>query len=107
MESLTNLERKQKLCLTSSSLRYFSPYLPTHLLTFPKRQLCDLELIANGGFSPLEGFMTENDYKRFAGRFVYTDLSRMIAFTVLLILFGWPTEFCSPFLSLLMSLAKN
>lgn len=27
-----------------------------------ERQLCDLELIINGGFSPLEGFMTENDY---------------------------------------------
>ncbi|KAG6920289.1 hypothetical protein DXG01_005058 [Tephrocybe rancida] len=28
-----------------------------------KRQLCDLELITNGGFSPLEGFMNEGDYK--------------------------------------------
>jgi sulfate adenylyltransferase len=27
-----------------------------------QRQLCDLELILNGGFSPLEGFMTEADY---------------------------------------------
>ncbi|EIW72080.1 hypothetical protein TREMEDRAFT_72647 [Tremella mesenterica DSM 1558] len=27
-----------------------------------ERQLCDLELILNGGFSPLEGFMTEVDY---------------------------------------------
>ncbi|OCF38217.1 sulfate adenylyltransferase [Kwoniella heveanensis CBS 569] len=27
-----------------------------------ERQLCDLELILNGGFSPLEGFMTEDDY---------------------------------------------
>ncbi|KAF2397434.1 bifunctional sulfate adenylyltransferase subunit 1/adenylylsulfate kinase protein-like protein [Trichodelitschia bisporula] len=26
------------------------------------RQLCDLELILNGGFSPLEGFMNEADY---------------------------------------------
>ena len=29
-----------------------------------QRQLCDLELIMSGGFSPLEGFMTEADYKR-------------------------------------------
>ncbi|WOO82298.1 Sulfate adenylyltransferase [Vanrija pseudolonga] len=28
-----------------------------------ERQLCDLELILNGGFSPLEGFMNERDYK--------------------------------------------
>ncbi len=27
------------------------------------RQLCDLELILNGGFSPLEGFMTRADYE--------------------------------------------
>ncbi|KAF1344641.1 bifunctional sulfate adenylyltransferase subunit 1/adenylylsulfate kinase protein-like protein [Delphinella strobiligena] len=27
-----------------------------------ERQLCDLELILNGGFSPLEGFMTEKDW---------------------------------------------
>lgn len=34
--------------------------LPAIVLT--ERQLCDLELILNGGFSPLEGFMTEKDY---------------------------------------------
>ena len=27
------------------------------------RQICDLELLLNGGFSPLQGFMTENDYE--------------------------------------------
>ena len=31
-----------------------------HLLSL--RQLCDLELILNGGFAPLTGFLTENDY---------------------------------------------
>lgn len=27
-----------------------------------ERQLCDLELLLNGGFSPLQGFMTRHDY---------------------------------------------
>ncbi|RYP43467.1 hypothetical protein DL768_009913 [Monosporascus sp. mg162] len=31
-------------------------------ITLTGRQLCDLELILNGGFSPLEGFMNEADY---------------------------------------------
>ncbi|KAJ9653248.1 Sulfate adenylyltransferase [Neophaeococcomyces mojaviensis] len=37
-----------------------SETLPAIVLT--ERQLCDLELILNGGFSPLEGFMSEEDY---------------------------------------------
>jgi len=31
---------------------------------FLQRQLCDLELIINGGFSPLEGFMNEADFNK-------------------------------------------
>lgn len=31
-------------------------------LTLSERQLCDLELILNGGFSPLTGFLNEDDY---------------------------------------------
>ncbi|EEQ35292.1 sulfate adenylyltransferase [Microsporum canis CBS 113480] len=31
-------------------------------ITLTERQICDLELILNGGFSPLEGFMNEKDY---------------------------------------------
>lgn len=31
-------------------------------LTLSPRQLCDLELILNGGFSPLTGFLNEEDY---------------------------------------------
>ena len=32
----------------------------SHTLT--DRQLCDIELILNGGFKPLTGFMSKNDY---------------------------------------------
>ncbi|THV02449.1 ATP-sulfurylase [Dendrothele bispora CBS 962.96] len=45
----------------SSQLREEALTLPDIVLT--ERQLCDLELIVNGGFSPLEGFMNEKDYK--------------------------------------------
>ncbi|KAF8639567.1 hypothetical protein AX17_001469 [Amanita inopinata Kibby_2008] len=44
----------------SAQLREEAMSLPDIILT--ERQLCDLELIANGGFSPLEGFMNEKDY---------------------------------------------
>ncbi|KAI0692602.1 ATP-sulfurylase [Cytidiella melzeri] len=43
------------------SLKAEAASLPEIVLT--ERQLCDLELITNGGFSPLEGFMNEADYK--------------------------------------------
>lgn len=32
------------------------------------RQLCDIELILNGAFSPLEGFMCQKDYDKVFGR---------------------------------------
>ncbi len=32
-------------------------------ITLTQRQLCDLELILNGGFSPLSGFMSQVDYE--------------------------------------------
>ncbi|KAH3899023.1 probable Sulfate adenylyltransferase [Saccharomycodes ludwigii] len=33
-----------------------------HNWTLTPRQVCDIELILNGGFSPLEGFLNEKDY---------------------------------------------
>jgi sulfate adenylyltransferase len=32
-------------------------------LDLSPRQVCDVELLMNGGFSPLTGFMTQQDYK--------------------------------------------
>ncbi|HSF19715.1 MAG TPA: bifunctional sulfate adenylyltransferase/adenylylsulfate kinase [Vicinamibacteria bacterium] len=43
-----------------SELRAQSPEWPSWDLT--PRQLCDLELLLNGGFSPLKGFMTKSDF---------------------------------------------
>jgi sulfate adenylyltransferase len=36
-------------------------------LTLDERGLCDLELLANGGFSPLVSFMKKTDYERVVG----------------------------------------
>ena len=42
------------------SLKAESEAFPSIALT--QRQLCDLELLVNGGFSPLRGFMTQKEY---------------------------------------------
>ena len=47
---------RDNLLLESSSLY-------TILLT--QRQTCDIELLLNGGFSPLRGFMNKDDYERY------------------------------------------
>ena len=44
------------------ALKQRSAALP--VLDLNTRQLCDLELLLNGAFSPLEGFLTERDYRR-------------------------------------------
>jgi sulfate adenylyltransferase len=44
-----------------SELQHRSCHWPSWDLT--PRQLCDLELLVNGGFSPLRGFMTSMDYE--------------------------------------------
>ncbi|KAL8751292.1 MAG: hypothetical protein Q9199_006516 [Rusavskia elegans] len=46
-------------------------HLPAIVLT--ERQLCDLELIISGGFSPLEGFMNEKDYNGVVENLRLTD----------------------------------
>ena len=46
----------------AAELKTASRDWPSHDLT--PRQLCDLELLLNGGFSPLTGFMVRSDYDR-------------------------------------------
>ncbi|MGO4700425.1 bifunctional sulfate adenylyltransferase/adenylylsulfate kinase [Dyella sp. 2RAB6] len=46
----------------AQALKQRSAGLPA--LDLNTRQLCDLELLLNGAFSPLEGFLTERDYRR-------------------------------------------
>ena len=53
--------------MTSFSPTYVQyPFWPdsSRLRVVRQRQLCDLELIINGGFSPLDGFMNQADYDR-------------------------------------------
>ena len=33
-----------------------------HQILLDKRNICDLELLLNGGFNPLKGFLNEDDY---------------------------------------------
>lgn len=46
----------------AEKLKHEAAELPSWNLTH--RQLCDVELLLNGGFSPLSGFMDKNDYER-------------------------------------------
>ncbi|ORY51081.1 ATP sulfurylase [Rhizoclosmatium globosum] len=44
-----------------ASLKLAAAGLPS--ITLTERNICDLELILNGGFSPLEGFLNQRDYE--------------------------------------------
>ena len=44
----------------AEALRQEALNLPS--ITLSDRQLCDIELLLNGGFSPLKGFLTQDDY---------------------------------------------
>jgi sulfate adenylyltransferase len=49
-------------CHTSQSKKYKNQAVNYNSWTLTDRQLCDLELILNGAFSPLDGFMCKDDY---------------------------------------------
>ncbi len=42
-------------------------------ITLTPRQLCDIELLLNGGFSPLEGFLSKDDYDSVVANMRLTD----------------------------------
>ena len=56
---------------SASSLHQSYSALPSLVLN--ERQLCDLELILTGGFSPLEGFLSEADYNSVLDHMRLTD----------------------------------
>ena len=49
-------------CDDSQSKKYKNQAINYDSWTLTDRQLCDLELILNGAFSPLDGFMCKDDY---------------------------------------------
>lgn len=64
MESIKNPRHLFNVNSISSVISLEEPVaqeLPALVLT--QRQLCDLELLLNGGFAPLSGFMNQQDYK--------------------------------------------
>jgi sulfate adenylyltransferase len=62
METVTHLDKNKKFSLSSSEgYKLAAQEFSTLVLT--QRQLCDLELILNGGFAPLEGFLNQADYQ--------------------------------------------
>ena len=55
----------------STLLKEFAVNLPE--MTLNERQLCDLELLATGAFSPLKGFMNRSDYESVLDRMRLQD----------------------------------
>jgi len=56
----------EKLCNLMQDEQYRNKFnkdiLQLKSLTLSNRQLCDIEMILNGGFSPIDGFMNRKDY---------------------------------------------
>ena len=63
MTMLSNLAPITELYVSYDSaqkLKVEAGELTSHDLS--PRQICDLELLMNGGFNPLKGFLSEDDY---------------------------------------------
>ena len=57
-------------CNDTESNQYKNDAVNYQSWTLTDRQLCDLELILNGAFSPLDGFMNQQDYNT---KYVYIN----------------------------------
>jgi sulfate adenylyltransferase len=63
-------------------------------LELDERQLCDVELLMQGGFSPLSGYMDEKDYKSVVENMKLSNG----------IIFGLVSSYCNSFVIMLFSL---
>lgn len=63
-ELFATVERREEL--VAASVKWQS-------VTLSQRQLCDLELLMNGGFAPLTGFMGQDDYEGVVSRMRLAD----------------------------------
>ena len=66
MSNLIITTHGEKLCNLMQDEQYRNKFnkdiLQLKSLTLSNRQLCDIEMILNGGFSPIDGFMNRKDY---------------------------------------------
>ena len=66
MSNLIITPHGEKLCNLMQDEQYRNKFnkdiLQLKSLTLSNRQLCDIEMILNGGFSPIDGFMNRKDY---------------------------------------------
>ena len=61
MELITNSQGLENTSFSSAHYKQAALSFPSYTLN--QRQLCDLELLLNGGFAPLTGFMNQADYE--------------------------------------------
>nr|NGX47503.1 Sulfate adenylyltransferase [Chlamydiota bacterium] len=65
MQILIGENKIKKIIFFLTLFLFFSSeriYGVDYHISLNSRQLCDLEMLLNGGFAPLEGFLNENEY---------------------------------------------